>query len=123
MTQLRRQPDHSPRKKMFRLRQLDVGLHEVVSRDTIAVSEDQVVGFGGSDCVVEDFAFAEAAVLVPHVTQIERQLRAQPIDQRARLGARAVVGDDDLDAGYRLARIPVERPLEERRALVGAEDD
>ena len=55
-------------------------------------------------CEVARRARAEPLVLLPHVRERHREAGADPLDQRLRVFARAVVGHDHLEAAVGLRR-------------------
>src|SRR6476619_1563467 len=78
---------------------------EVVSRDAVAVREDQVFLLGGHNGAVEDLSLPKSAVLVPDVEHVEAALGRYPVDYLGCRGTRPVISDDELELRSALTRI------------------
>ena len=78
--------------------------NEIVTRDAVAVQEDEVGADAGADGAVADFRKPKAAILVPYV--LDRDVAALgPVAHHARgCWCRAVIGHHDLEVAVGLAR-------------------
>src|SRR5262249_49735061 len=77
---------------------------EIVRRDAVAVEEDAVIASAGENGAVADFRGAKAAVFLPDVTERNSKSRAPALHHGRGRGARAVVGNHDLETAIALAR-------------------
>ena len=76
-----RQLEITTRQEAPRYAVAQVGRHEIRTRDAVAVGEDQVVALAGDDGLVEDPAFLETVIGLPHVLQRVGHARAKALDQ------------------------------------------
>src|ERR671935_2153415 len=81
-----------------------MGEDEIGRGDAVAVEEDAVVAAAGQNGAVADLRGAKTAVPLPDVTERNSKLRAPAFHHGRRRGARAVVGNHNLETAIALAR-------------------
>ena len=77
---------------------------EIGRRDAVAVEEDAVVAAAGENGAVADFRGAKTAVSLPDVTERNSKPRAPALHHSRGRGARAVVGNHNLETAIALTR-------------------
>src|SRR5438309_649781 len=75
----------------------------VAMGNTVSVNKDEVRSGGEADGLIQDLAFAESLIGLADVFDWERRARREGLNKGAHLGAGAVVGNDYLELGKRLA--------------------
>lgn len=99
-----------------------MGCDEVISRNTVAVQEDQVIARRANDGLIEDSSLAKAPILVADMNQIQRRIRLETPDQLPRFLGASIVRDQDLEIWSRLAAQPPQRFFQSLGTIVRADD-
>ena len=100
-----------------------VRLHEVLSRDAVAVAEHENVTPGLRDRAVQDSTLPKPVVLLPEVGDREAGGRPQLFDPDTRRRAGSIVGDNHLEITVRLRPIAAQREFQFVRRVVRTEYD
>jgi len=95
---------------------------EIRPRHAVAVEEEQVFPSGLRHRPVARGAGAKAAVLLPHVGDGQRRAAGNTFDQLPRLVARAVVGDQHLEAAVVLRQQAGQHGRQRVRPVVSGDD-
>lgn len=98
-----------------------MGSNEVGPRHAVLVGEDEIVGSGSAECLIENDGLAEALVFVPHM--LDGQYFLHALDEVSSFLAGAVVGNDDLVGLPLLEQIAPERLFQPARVVVCGDDD
>src|SRR5262249_19963583 len=106
-----------------RLGEPAVDRDEARPRDAIAVQKHAIRALAHEYTAIADFARAKSAILLPHMLERNVKGGGTPSDERTRLRARPIVGDNDLKVAVGLAREGAEHRVERVLTFVRGEND
>jgi len=109
--------------RMARQREIEMIGDEIAVQQHIAVDQDQIIATRRGDAAVARARGAKADVFLPDVRDAARESARDALDEIARFGARAVVGDDHFVGQPRLRGDAVERGGQRTRPVVGDDDE
>lgn len=96
----------------------EVGANEVGVDHRVAVELNQVVAVRANRGFVQDSSFAETRVRLPHVVQRHGKTLRLTLDECGRIGARSVVGNENLGGQHGLRANRLEHDSQRRHPVI-----